>query len=111
MRLGSMRQPLVDSLKAADAVFCYAPGQGRHALAWDAREVLAALGGAVVGDDLQDLARAVAREARAGDRVVVMSNGGFGGMPGRILDELAAGSRSAAGAARRGGGDGDGGAA
>jgi len=99
MRLGSMRQPLVDSLKAADAVFCYAPNQGRHALAWDAREALASLGGVVVGDDLQELARAVAREARSADRVVVMSNGGFGGMPGRILDELAAGPAQATGEA------------
>lgn len=90
MRLGSMRQALVDSLRGAERVFCFAPAQGRHALAWDARDALSGLDSAVVGDDLQALAKAVAREARSGDRVVVMSNGGFGGMPGRILEELAA---------------------
>jgi len=40
MRLGSMRQPLVDSLRLADRVFCYAPREGRAASRigspWDA---------------------------------------------------------------------------
>ncbi len=83
-----MRQALVDSLRAADRVFCYAPRQGRHALAWDASDALRDLGGASVIEDLSSLATQVAQAARPGDHVVVMSNGGFGGMPQRILDEL-----------------------
>ena len=89
MRLGSMRQALVDSLKLADRVFCYAPREGRRAVAWDAGEALSAVQGAVVADDLDALASQVAEAARPGDQVVVMSNGGFGGMPRRILDRLA----------------------
>jgi UDP-N-acetylmuramate: L-alanyl-gamma-D-glutamyl-meso-diaminopimelate ligase len=89
MRLGSMRQALLDSLQLADSVFCYAPRQGRHAVAWDAAEALAGLNGATVAEDLDSLAAQVAQAARTGDHVVVMSNGGFGGMPSRILAELA----------------------
>jgi len=89
MRLGSMRQPLVDSLRLADRVFCYAPREGRRAVAWDASEALSAVQGAVVADDLDVLASQVAQAAHPGDQVVVMSNGGFGGMPRRILDLLA----------------------
>jgi UDP-N-acetylmuramate: L-alanyl-gamma-D-glutamyl-meso-diaminopimelate ligase len=89
MRLGSMRQALVDSLRLADRVFCYAPREGRRAVAWDAAEALHGLEGAVVADDLDVLASQVVEAARAGDHVVVMSNGGFGGMPQRILDRLA----------------------
>jgi UDP-N-acetylmuramate: L-alanyl-gamma-D-glutamyl-meso-diaminopimelate ligase len=99
MRLGSMRQALIDSLRLADAVFCYAPRQGRHAVAWDAAEALAALHGAVVADELESLAAQVAQAARPGDQVVVMSNGGFGGMPARILGELTRRERSPAGRA------------
>jgi UDP-N-acetylmuramate: L-alanyl-gamma-D-glutamyl-meso-diaminopimelate ligase len=88
MRLGSMRQALVDSLRLADRVFCYAPREGRRAVAWDAAEALSGLEGAVVADDLDGLASQVAEAARPGDHVVVMSNGGFGGMPHRILDRL-----------------------
>ena len=89
MRLGSMRQALIDSLKLADQVFCYAPREGRRAVAWDATEALRELDGAVVADDLDALATRVAEAAHPGDHVVVMSNGGFGGMPRRILDGLA----------------------
>ena len=96
MRLGSMRQALLDSLQLADSVFCYAPRQGRHAVAWDAAEALAALNGATVAEDLDSLAAQVAQAARTGDHVVVMSNGGFGGMPSRILAELARRERSPA---------------
>jgi UDP-N-acetylmuramate: L-alanyl-gamma-D-glutamyl-meso-diaminopimelate ligase len=101
MRLGSMRPALIDSLRMADRVFCYVPRQGRHALAWDAAGALAALDGALVADDIQSLATQVAQAARRGDHVVVMSNGGFGGMPSKILAELAARER-APGAANQG---------
>jgi len=87
MRLGSMQQALVESLRLADRVFCYAPRQGRHALAWDAGQALREVS-AIVVEDLSLLAAQVAQAARPGDQVVVMSNGGFGGMPRRILDEL-----------------------
>ena len=41
-------------------------------------------------DDLDALVRAVAGSARDGDRILVMSNGGFGGVHDKLLKTLAA---------------------
>jgi UDP-N-acetylmuramate: L-alanyl-gamma-D-glutamyl-meso-diaminopimelate ligase len=74
-------------------VFCYAANLG-----WDAATALAPLGDrAQVHDDLGRLVDAIAREARAGDHVLVMSNGGFGGVHAKLLEALAARAASAAG--------------
>jgi len=86
MKLGTMKAALPGSLALADRVFCYAANLG-----WDAAAALAPLGAkAQVHDDLAALVAAVAAEARTGDHVLVMSNGGFGGVHGRLLDALAA---------------------
>ena len=85
MKLGVMKDALPGSLKDADLVFCYAGNLG-----WDARGALAPLGGkAVVKDDLDDLIEAIAAAARSGDHVLVMSNGGFGGIHEKLLKRLA----------------------
>jgi UDP-N-acetylmuramate: L-alanyl-gamma-D-glutamyl-meso-diaminopimelate ligase len=85
MKLGTMKDALAASLAGADRVFCYASGLG-----WDARVALAPLGAtAAVHDDLDTLVEAVAAAARPGDHVLVMSNGGFGGIHGKLLDRLA----------------------
>jgi UDP-N-acetylmuramate: L-alanyl-gamma-D-glutamyl-meso-diaminopimelate ligase len=85
MKAGVMKDRLAGSLAGSDLVFCYGAE-----LAWDARAVLAPLGAkAAVHDDLDELVTAVASACRAGDRVLVMSNGGFGGIHGKILARLA----------------------
>ncbi|HEY3565825.1 MAG TPA: UDP-N-acetylmuramate:L-alanyl-gamma-D-glutamyl-meso-diaminopimelate ligase [Casimicrobiaceae bacterium] len=85
MKLGTMKAALPGSLAQADHVFCYAANLG-----WDAAEALAPLGGrAHVHADLAALVADVAAQARAGDHVLVMSNGGFGGVHGKLLDALA----------------------
>ena len=85
MKLGSMKAQLPESLTGADAVFCYA-----HQLGWDAVEALAPLGNqAQVFDDLGALVNAVTALAREGDQILVMSNGGFGGVHERLLKSLA----------------------
>ncbi len=85
MRLGVMKDALPGSLKDADLVFCYAGNLG-----WDAHGALAPLGEkAVVKDDLNDLIEAIAAAARSGDHVLVMSNGGFGGIHEKLLKRLA----------------------
>jgi len=89
MKLGTMKAALPGSLAQADRVFCYAANLG-----WDAAAALAPLGArAEVHDDLARLVAAVAGVARPGDHVLVMSNGGFGGVHARLLDALAAGGR------------------
>jgi UDP-N-acetylmuramate: L-alanyl-gamma-D-glutamyl-meso-diaminopimelate ligase len=86
MKLGLMKARLPGSLEAADLVFCYAAGLG-----WDAAEALAPLGArARVFEDIGGLVAAVTEAAQAGDHVLVMSNGGFGGVHVRLLEALAA---------------------
>lgn len=84
MKLGVMKQALPASLAAADRVFCYS-----GALSWDATEALTPLGGkASVHPDLEQLVSAITAASRAGDHVLVMSNGGFGGIHGKLLEAL-----------------------
>ncbi|MDP2784635.1 MAG: UDP-N-acetylmuramate:L-alanyl-gamma-D-glutamyl-meso-diaminopimelate ligase [Sulfurimicrobium sp.] len=85
MKLGVMKDALPASLEAADQVFCYGANLG-----WDAAAALAPLGKkSAAFDDLAALVAAVARAARPGDQVLVMSNGGFGGVHGKLLAALA----------------------
>ncbi|MDP4028291.1 MAG: UDP-N-acetylmuramate:L-alanyl-gamma-D-glutamyl-meso-diaminopimelate ligase [Gallionella sp.] len=85
MKLGVMKDALPGSLKDADLVFCYAGNLG-----WDARGTLAPLGGkAVAKDDLNELVESIVVAAQPGDHVLVMSNGGFGGIHEKLLKRLA----------------------
>jgi len=86
MKLGSMKSALPGSLAAADRVYCYAANLG-----WDASEALAPIEAKTkVIADLDALVAAIAAEARAGDHVLVMSNGGFGGVHRKLLDRFGA---------------------
>ena len=85
MKLGVMKDALPGSLKDADLVFCYGANLG-----WDAAASLAPLGNkAVVKDDLGLLIEAIAGAAKPGDQILVMSNGGFGGIHEKLLQRLA----------------------
>ena len=85
MKLGVMKDALPGSLKDADLVFCYADNLG-----WDARGALAPLGSkAIVEDDLGVLIEKIAAAAQPGDHILVMSNGGFGGIHEKLLKRLA----------------------
>jgi UDP-N-acetylmuramate: L-alanyl-gamma-D-glutamyl-meso-diaminopimelate ligase len=86
MKRGVMKDALPPSLAQADRVYIYTAGLG-----WDARSLFALLGArARCEEDLEPLIAAVAAEARAGDHVLVMSNGGFGGIHDKLLDRLSA---------------------
>ena len=86
MKLGTMKAALPQSLSQADRVCCYSAGLG-----WNAAEALAPLAArAEVYEDLDELVTAVVAVARDGDHILVMSNGGFGGVHQRLLDALAA---------------------
>ena len=90
MKQGAVKAELAPSLMGADRVFCYAGGVG-----WNVAEALGALGEqASIHTELPALIDDVLATVRAGDRVLVMSNGGFGGIHSRLLDRLA--SRTAA---------------
>ena len=84
MKLGVMKAQLPESLREADRIYCYAANLG-----WDAREALLPLGDvAVVADDLDALVARVVADARHGDQILVMSNGGFGGVHAKLLAAL-----------------------
>jgi UDP-N-acetylmuramate: L-alanyl-gamma-D-glutamyl-meso-diaminopimelate ligase len=84
MKLGVMKDALPGSLKDADLVFCYSGNLG-----WDAKGALAPMGDkAVVLDDLDQLIEAIFTAALPGDQILVMSNGGFGGIHDKLLKKL-----------------------
>ncbi|MGC9237061.1 MAG: UDP-N-acetylmuramate:L-alanyl-gamma-D-glutamyl-meso-diaminopimelate ligase [Thiomonas sp.] len=86
MKLGAMKAQLPGALAAADLSFGYCGGLG-----WNLDEALRPLGPkARAFDDLGALVSAVTDAAQPGDRVLVMSNGGFGGVHDRLLQALAA---------------------
>ncbi|NHA16126.1 UDP-N-acetylmuramate:L-alanyl-gamma-D-glutamyl-meso-diaminopimelate ligase [Thioalkalivibrio sp. XN279] len=85
MRMGVHAAALAPSLAAADAVYVYAPAE----LDWDAAGALGGLGERVrVCAALEELEAILEADLRPGDRVVVMSNGSFGGLHGRLLHAL-----------------------
>ena len=84
MKRGVMKNALPASLAAADRVYVYTSNLG-----WDAAEVLAPLGNRVrSAEDLEVLIAGIVSDARPGDHVLVMSNGGFGGIHGKLLSRL-----------------------
>ena len=85
MKLGTMKSQLPWALEEADLAFCHSGG-----LDWDAAEALAPLGErAVVVGDVPALVQRIVRAARPGDHLLCMSNGGFGGIHGLLLQALA----------------------
>jgi UDP-N-acetylmuramate: L-alanyl-gamma-D-glutamyl-meso-diaminopimelate ligase len=84
MKRGVMKDALPQSLAAADLVYVYT-----HGLGWNANAVFGPLGDrARCLDDLDSLVGAVVAGSRAGDHVLVMSNGGFGGIHAKLLQRL-----------------------
>ena len=86
MKQGVMKAALPHSLRGADRVLCYT-----HNLGWDVAEALSPLGTKLsCHEDLTQLVDTIAAEASAGDQVLVMSNGGFGGIHDKLLHQLGA---------------------
>jgi UDP-N-acetylmuramate: L-alanyl-gamma-D-glutamyl-meso-diaminopimelate ligase len=88
MKRGVMKEELPSSLAAADRVYVFSAGLG-----WDANIVFRPLGkNARCEEKLDALVAAIAADAKAGDHVLVMSNGGFGGIHEKLLSALGAGA-------------------
>ena len=84
MKLSSMKALLPWSLVSADLAFCHSAGLG-----WDAADALAPMGSKVrVADSIDTLVKQVCLVAQAGDHIVCMSNGGFGGVHAKLLESL-----------------------
>ncbi len=86
MKLGVMKAALPNSLREADLVFCYGKNLG-----WDPAESLAPLGAkAKTYHDLTQMTDAIVAAAKPTDHILVMSNGGFGGIHEKLLTQLKA---------------------
>ncbi|MEM5364478.1 UDP-N-acetylmuramate:L-alanyl-gamma-D-glutamyl-meso-diaminopimelate ligase [Paraburkholderia azotifigens] len=91
MKLGVMKAQLPSSLVDADLVFGYGAPSGKDALGWNLAEALAPMGDkAQAFNDIDTLVKAIVGAAQPGDQVLVMSNGGFGGVHQKLLDALSA---------------------
>jgi UDP-N-acetylmuramate: L-alanyl-gamma-D-glutamyl-meso-diaminopimelate ligase len=85
MRMGNFKAQLAESARVADQVIWYQPA----GLDWDLQPVVAAATNAAqVANDLETIVQRIKTEATDGDVVVIMSNGGFGGLHGKVLAAL-----------------------
>jgi UDP-N-acetylmuramate: L-alanyl-gamma-D-glutamyl-meso-diaminopimelate ligase len=87
MRMGVHKDTLAPSLAGADSVYLFAPPD----LGWDAGAVASRIGAkAATADSIDALLARLGADLKAGDQVLIMSNGGFGGLHQRLLAALRA---------------------
>ncbi len=86
MKMGVHRAQLAAALREADQVFVFADKQ----LSWDPASELAVLGDKlVVSHETSGILNRLLAELRSGDDVIIMSNGGFEGLPARLAAAVA----------------------
>ena len=85
MRLGEHRRQLASATAAADRVYWFQP----PGMNWSLDSVVedSVVPARLVGD-IDELVHQVAVEAEPGDQIVVMSNGSFGGIHQKLLQQL-----------------------
>lgn len=89
MKLGTMAARLPEALHQADIAFCYGETHGKHALGWKPEEIFGKDADKIkVFHDLEQLKQAIVQIAQPGDHIIVMSNGSFGGLHGKLLEAL-----------------------
>ncbi|WP_213865250.1 UDP-N-acetylmuramate:L-alanyl-gamma-D-glutamyl-meso-diaminopimelate ligase [Vibrio crassostreae] len=86
MKRGVHKETLADSLKQADSTYLFQPEN----IDWSVQDVADACHQpAHVSGDMDEFVAKIVSEAQAGDQILVMSNGGFGGIHQKLLDALA----------------------
>ena len=84
MKMGIWKDSLANSLAGADMVFCYTANLG-----WKVKDALVSMGArAVTHDSLEQLIAAIAAAAHPSDHILIMSNGGFGGINEKLLKAI-----------------------
>ncbi|SHO54856.1 UDP-N-acetylmuramate:L-alanyl-gamma-D-glutamyl-meso-diaminopimelate ligase [Vibrio quintilis] len=85
MKMGIHQATLAASLDQADAVFLYQP----EALDWSVTDVAGQCrSSGFISDDVDSLVDQIVAFSRPGDQILVMSNGGFGGIHQKLLAAL-----------------------
>ena len=87
MKMGVHQQTLGASFEDADSVFMYQDAD----LGWSINDMQTTLNSKLhLSNAIDDLVEKVCAEAASGDYIVVMSNGGFGGIHNKLLQALSA---------------------
>jgi UDP-N-acetylmuramate: L-alanyl-gamma-D-glutamyl-meso-diaminopimelate ligase len=87
MKLGVHREQLAPALALADRAWFLNSAD----LGWDLPSAVAALGArASFAASVEALVKGLADDSRPGDHILVMSNGGFGGLHDKLLAALRA---------------------
>ncbi len=90
MKRGVHKETLAASLKQADEVFLYQP----ESIAWSVQDVAAQCQQpAFTSDNIDQFVASIAQHAEAGTQILVMSNGGFEGIHGKLLTALESSTR------------------
>ncbi|HNC85811.1 MAG TPA: UDP-N-acetylmuramate:L-alanyl-gamma-D-glutamyl-meso-diaminopimelate ligase [Agitococcus sp.] len=85
MRMGTHKDNLAESARDADQVIWYQPA----GLDWDLSPVIAASPvPAQVANNIDGIIADVIAQVKSGDAIVIMSNGGFGGIHGKLVNAL-----------------------
>ncbi len=87
MRMGVHKSAIADSLHDANAVLLFEPANSGWSLSAVAEQMP---GRAEVFQSVESIVCALVEKASAGDHIVIMSNGGFGGIHQKLLDALSA---------------------
>lgn len=87
MKMGVSKEALAPSLAKADEVFIFQPDN----IQWQVADIAKACHQPTFwSDDLDSLVRQIVEQAQEGDTLLVMSNGGFGGIHQRLRQTLLA---------------------
>ena len=87
MKLGVHREQMAPALALADRAWLLNPPD----IGWDLASAVAALGArASLAASVDELVKGLADDSRPGDHILVMSNGGFGGLHDKLLAALRA---------------------
>jgi len=87
MRMGVHRSSLGESLSKSDRCFLLEPDD----LDWDLKSVIDTKDGkSQTFSDIESIIESVVKIVQAGDHILIMSNGGFGGIHSRLIEALKA---------------------
>jgi UDP-N-acetylmuramate: L-alanyl-gamma-D-glutamyl-meso-diaminopimelate ligase len=85
MKLGVHKDDLAPAFSAADEVFLFQPSD----LSWSVDDVAhACQSPSFVTDNMDTLVSMLVEHSQSGDHILIMSNGGFGGIHDRLLNAL-----------------------
>jgi len=85
MKLGIHKEAIVNALNEADHVYCFESAD----INWSMQEMFTEQGKKVdISNCIDELCNKLVKEAKATDHILIMSNGGFGGIHQKLIEKL-----------------------